>query len=333
MDQARSPEIRLNTLTVGLQNQLKRRCYKSGLIVVIALLLTPRALTAPVLVPAKADGILASTPIKPKSFTTPSWASDSEVKTLLSRPAQAHWLHIYRDHAAFVIEVSNPLYGPVDVQLTDATADSLTSLAPLPMTAHLAAREYRAITRIYPSPHQLQRGIDVALNVVPGPAVSNIPPLTQVAYWLPFCNAPIHITQGFNGRASHHDRLNRFALDFALPLGTPVVASRDGIVMEVYFGIVRTRHLADGAGNFVRILHADGAMSLYAHLKPQALAVSPGERVKQGQIIGYSGETGFSTGPHLHFAVLINDHSELRSIPFRLMTSLGEMKFALPRTK
>lgn len=330
-DQARSPDIRINTPNFGLQNQRTHWRFNSWLFVVVALLFTPRAWTAPVFIPAITDGMIASTPIMPTRFIPPSWASSSEDKTFLSRTTHADWIHIYRDHAAFVVEVSNPLYGPVDVQLTDVSADSLKSLTPFPMTAHLAAREYRPIAKIYPSPQQLHRGIDVALNVVPGPAVSNIPSLTQVAYRLPFRNAPIHITQGFNGQASHHDRLNRFALDFALPLGTPIIASRDGIVMEVYFGIVRARHLADGAGNFIRILHADGAMSLYAHLEPQAQAVSPGDRVKQGQLIGYSGETGFSTGPHLHFAVLINDHSELRSIPFRLMTSLGEMKFALPR--
>ena len=246
----------------------------------------------------------------------------------LSGAEQANWLLVRRDHTAFVVAVNNPLFGPVDVQLIATSPDQPLSFPPLPLRTHLAAREQRTLLRIYPSQQQLNRGIDVALNVVPGPARSVVPALTNVLYWLPFRAAPIRITQQFNGLATHHDRINRYALDFALPVGTPIVASRDGIVMEVFFGFTRPRHPADGAGNFIRILHADGAMSLYAHLQPNAMAVSPGAFVKRGQLIGYSGETGFSTGPHLHFAVLINEHSDLRSIPFRLMTSFGEMKFA-----
>ena len=291
-------------------------------VVVSATWSAPMALAGGMVIPTRSAVTNAKAPLAAHTDASPS---DQRV---LSREDQANWLHVRRDHTAFVVAVNNPLFGPVDVQLIATSPDQPLSFPPLPLRTHVAAREHRTLARIYPTPQQLNRGIDVALNVVPGPGRSVVPALTNALYWLPFRAAPIRITQQFNGRATHHDRINRYALDFALPVGTPIVASRDGIVMEVFFGFTRPRHPADGAGNFIRILHADGAMSLYAHLQPNAIAVSPGAFVKRGQLIGYSGETGFSTGPHLHFAVLINEHSDLRAIPFRLMTSRGEIKFA-----
>jgi murein DD-endopeptidase MepM/ murein hydrolase activator NlpD len=73
-----------------------------------------------------------------------------------------------------------------------------------------------------------------------------------------------------------------------------------------------------GRANFVRVLHDDGTMGLYAHLKPEGVLVRVGQRVRQGQRIGLSGNTGFTTGPHLHFAVQVNRGMRLVSIPFRL---------------
>ena len=81
-------------------------------------------------------------------------------------------------------------------------------------------------------------------------------------------------------------------IDYACPTGTPILASNDGIVVQAGFD-------PSGYGNCVIILHPDGIGTLYAHLS--RIAVSKGEKVKQGDVIGYSGSTGNSTGPHLHF--------------------------------
>ena len=70
--------------------------------------------------------------------------------------------------------------------------------------------------------------------------------------------------------------------------------------------------------NHVRVLHADGTMGVYAHLQPESVTLGPGQRVRVGQRIGASGNTGFSTGPHLHFALQRNRGMELESIPFVL---------------
>ena len=90
------------------------------------------------------------------------------------------------------------------------------------------------------------------------------------------------------------------AIDIAVPFGTPVAAAADGIV--TYVG-----HLPDGA-EIVLIAHAGGYVSEYAHLDDTFVAppVKPGQTVKAGQVVGFVGLTGITTGPHLHFAILRN---------------------------
>ena len=86
--------------------------------------------------------------------------------------------------------------------------------------------------------------------------------------------------------------------DFAAPEGTPIMASGDG-------KIIRARWCG-GGGNCIKIKHNSTYTTVYAHLKNFARGIREGARVKQGQIIGYVGSTGMSTGPHLHYEVIIN---------------------------
>ena len=80
-----------------------------------------------------------------------------------------------------------------------------------------------------------------------------------------------------------------------------------------------------GRANHVRILHDDGSMAVYAHLQPESVVVRAGARVRAGQQIGSSGNTGFSTGPHLHFAVQLNRGMRLESVPFRIEGPAGTL--------
>ena len=136
------------------------------------------------------------------------------------------------------------------------------------------------------------------------------------------CNsAGSRIDQGYGGSFSHVDPQNRYALDFAANEGTPVLAAREGVVMQVESDFDKAglnREKYGGRANFVRIVHDDGSMALYAHLKPEGVLVRTGQRVRAGQRIGLSGNTGFTTGPHLHFAVQVNRGMRLESIPFRM---------------
>jgi murein DD-endopeptidase MepM/ murein hydrolase activator NlpD len=99
-----------------------------------------------------------------------------------------------------------------------------------------------------------------------------------------------------------------------MPEGTPIVAARGGIV-------VKTENQQTGrgnnpSGNFVRILHDDGTMGVYLHLMKGSVAVNEGGRVAAGTFLARSGNTGNSTGPHLHFVVQRNVGLALESIPF-----------------
>jgi murein DD-endopeptidase MepM/ murein hydrolase activator NlpD len=108
-------------------------------------------------------------------------------------------------------------------------------------------------------------------------------------------------TSGFGDR--RHPLLNRWRMhtgvDWAAPAGTPILAAGDGTVEAVGRN--------GGYGNYVRIRHANGYATAYGHMLRFAEGMEPGVRVKQGQVIGYVGSTGLSTGPHCHFEVLINN--------------------------
>jgi murein DD-endopeptidase MepM/ murein hydrolase activator NlpD len=148
-----------------------------------------------------------------------------------------------------------------------------------------------------------------------------------VLYRVPYAQgSTFTVTQGFHGAVTHASRANVYAIDVAMPVGTGVVAARDGIVIEIayanYSGGMDA--LSDGSrANIVRIAHADGTFALYAHLDRASVRVRPGMRVRAGQYIADSGNTGFTTGPHLHFAVLRNRGFELTSVPFRFRGPSG----------
>ncbi len=86
--------------------------------------------------------------------------------------------------------------------------------------------------------------------------------------------------------------------DFAAPTGTPIMASGSGTVTRARW--------CGGGGNCVKIKHNSTYETIYAHMKSFAKGIKEGRKVKQGQIIGYVGSTGLSTGPHLHYEVIVN---------------------------
>ena len=104
-------------------------------------------------------------------------------------------------------------------------------------------------------------------------------------------------------------RRTNIAVDINMPEGTPVLAARDGVVMTVdndFFGNGLDMAQYGDRANNIRIVHADGAMSVYAHLQLESARVQVGQHVKAGQVIALSGDTGYASGPHLHFCVQMN---------------------------
>ncbi|MCZ8157747.1 MAG: M23 family metallopeptidase [Leptospira sp.] len=127
----------------------------------------------------------------------------------------------------------------------------------------------------------------------------------RAVYELPFeAGLKYRINQGYNGKKSHSGA-NRYCIDFGMPEGSPVTAARAGIVIDI------EDQYSDGGfdpkylhyANFVKVLHKDGTIAQYAHLSYMGVVVKKGQTVVPGQLLGYSGNTGFSDGPHLHFEV------------------------------
>jgi murein DD-endopeptidase MepM/ murein hydrolase activator NlpD len=129
---------------------------------------------------------------------------------------------------------------------------------------------------------------------------------TQYVYDLPFGKGKaLWIHQGYNGTFSHQ---NENSLDFIMPEGTEVLAAREGKVIDIVQSNNRscpTRSCAP-FGNYVSILHPDGTIAQYYHLEQNGVQVKLGDSVTKGQFIAYSGNTGWSSGPHLHFNVYIS---------------------------
>ena len=117
--------------------------------------------------------------------------------------------------------------------------------------------------------------------------------------------------------------------DFAAPTGTPIVASGSGIIEQVGW---------NGAyGKYIRIKHNSKYKTAYAHLNGYARGIKKGAKVRQGQIIGYVGSTGRSTGPHLHYEVLVNGkrmNSQRLKLPSgRTLRGEDREKFEISRIK
>jgi len=102
----------------------------------------------------------------------------------------------------------------------------------------------------------------------------------------------------------------RHCIDFALPIGTPVKAVANGVVRCRVSRFAKTydnSRYTDRV-NYVEILHADGRVSFYLHLKWRSVRVRVGQKVRRGQIIALSGNTGYATYPHLHFGLYDFSH-------------------------
>ncbi|MBI3558712.1 MAG: M23 family metallopeptidase [Deltaproteobacteria bacterium] len=121
-------------------------------------------------------------------------------------------------------------------------------------------------------------------------------------YYLPYeIGKSYPITNAYNGDSTHSGD-GVYALDFAMPIGTPIRAAREGMVIATKDSSTEggpSNKFADMA-NYITIRHPDKTIGIYAHLKHLGVAVKVGQYVKVGAVIGYSGNTGFSTGPHLH---------------------------------
>ncbi|MCL6713817.1 peptidoglycan DD-metalloendopeptidase family protein [Pseudoxanthomonas sp. z9] len=236
-------------------------------------------------------------------------------------------LRLERSGLRYQAWADNLLHGPVEVRLGFKRNSNVAAQPALPATAVVPARSSVMVASI--SMRDPLRGGDfeLALDSLPGdPAAHG----QDYEYRLPFEYGRVRVDQGPGGGFSHNDAQNLYAIDFAVPVGTPILAAREGMVMQVESDFDKAglnRERFGGRANFIRIVHGDGSMAVYAHLKPEGVQVREGQYVRKGQRIGLSGNTGFSTAPHLHFVVQVNRGMALESIPFRMFGPLGQLQF------
>jgi murein DD-endopeptidase MepM/ murein hydrolase activator NlpD len=146
-------------------------------------------------------------------------------------------------------------------------------------------------------------------------------------YSLPYSpGSTYRVTQGYNGKFSHQGS-NQYAIDWKMPEGTPVRAARGGLVVKVKDDSDRggASMEYDRYNNYVLIRHDDGTLGHYCHLQKGGVQVTPGQIVRTGDLIALSGNTGFSSGAHLHFCVFKTRSGRERvSIPVKFKDASGD---------
>jgi murein DD-endopeptidase MepM/ murein hydrolase activator NlpD len=258
----------------------------------------------------------------------------SSAAVAADRPVRLEYQQI--DEKIHVV-VHNNSPAPVSVRANLSHTANVTSDRAWPIYQVVQANSSAILASISAVDQAQDISFKTSMDSVPG--LFDAKPDLKALYRLPYMDGSTYaIGQSPNGlRTSHNAPVNWFAVDFDLPEGTPVVAARDGTVIQAedrFSEGGRNPQYADQA-NYVRILHADGTIAMYAHLQHKGVTVTPGQEVKAGALIGYSGSTGFSGGPHLHFAVthLVKDEHGFSdvSIPVSFYTGTPAHVFEAQR--
>ena len=244
---------------------------------------------------------------------------DVEVRQMKVASKKLVWLERGGKEREPEFYIRNGFYGPVEVEIAFHNQKNIKVNPILPGRFVVQPGKSEKLFRIRAENMYKPWGYGLQYSYVIGDPLSEhdhthlyLPPIGP--------GSVFQVTQGFGGKFSHQDEQNRYAIDIAMPVGTPIYAARSGVVMKVdndfYKGGIDNKAYLSRA-NTVRILHDDGSMAVYAHLALEQAKVHPGQRVYAGQLIAHSGNTGFTSGPHLHFAIQVNKGMQLVSVPFK----------------
>ena len=220
-----------------------------------------------------------------------------------------------------VLVARNTYYAPVDLAWVLTATENVRTDAPATGSRLVPARADEELMALYRADPGSPMRFEYEFRYVLGsPDAVHAP---EEAYRLPYPLASSYpVSQAFPDVVTHADPASRYAFDFVMPVGTAVHAARDGIVIDVasdYYEAGLDPNVDGPRANIVRVLHGDGTMALYAHLNWNSIRVVPGQRVRRGEHIADSGNTGFSSGPHLHFVVQRNDGGRLVSVPIEFV--------------
>jgi murein DD-endopeptidase MepM/ murein hydrolase activator NlpD len=211
-------------------------------------------------------------------------------------------LHVSTSESFGVIEVENRFNVPIGIRIDFTQLVNVSPYPPAPVRAVVPAGRSRQIVKLTVLSQRAPARFPFNWSFTYGDPMARHH--SSARYRLPFGGREKRVlTQGQNGKFTHSGT-SAYSYDFGMPIGTPILAARRGRVVEVNDGYTKSGvspEFLDKA-NAVTILHADGTFATYAHLDPGA-GVRAGMLVNVGEAIGFSGDTGFSTGPHLHFSV------------------------------
>lgn len=224
-----------------------------------------------------------------------------------------------KQDGALELTASNGYHAPVELVLgIDALSNAMPLAPDQPLRFVLPALGTGVrLFALAPSDATIEPAIRFRYTWIPGDPMSKH--LPERPYRVPFAvAAAFPVSQAYPEAITHTTPDSRHAVDITMPVGTDIHAARGGVVFEVastnFRGGVDPANAA--AANLVRILHADGTFAVYAHLNWNTIRVQPGDVVQRGQYIADSGNTGFTSGPHLHFAVQRNRGMGIESLPF-----------------
>jgi murein DD-endopeptidase MepM/ murein hydrolase activator NlpD len=211
----------------------------------------------------------------------------------------------------------NTFYAPIQLAYRLSQMQNVSSSTPRDGYKTLPPRSETQLLVVSKAVQNEELKFEYEFQFLPGePGAEHRP---QQPYRLPFAlSSTVPVSQAFPDVITHGDPGSQYAIDFVMPVGTHVFAAREGVVIEVASDFFEhgTNLQADGPrANVVRVLHDDGTMSLYGHLNWNSIRVVPGQHVVRGEYLADSGNTGFTTGPHLHFVVQRNRGGALVSLP------------------
>ncbi|RUA33462.1 MAG: hypothetical protein DSY77_10140 [Bacteroidetes bacterium] len=148
---------------------------------------------------------------------------------------------------------------------------------------------------------------------------------TDFPYLLPYKHGKrVRVGQGNNGSGTHKG-VN--AIDFNLNIGDSIYAARSGVVVEVKedSNVGGNNPKFEPYGNFIKVFHKDGTIGSYVNLMQNGSLVQKGDKIEKGQLIGFSGNTGWSSGPHLHFMVAQNKDFQNITLPVKFLNYKQEL--------
>lgn len=256
-------------------------------------------------------------------FTDRQPSAETDFESLaLERTREPGEVRLFRRSLAdqrVQVVAQNTYYGPVQIAFQLTAMDNLSPDVPPSGVLVLEPRSETQLLMLERADMSAAMSLEYNFQYVPGrPEAEHRP---AVPYRLPYALATGHpVSQAFPDRITHTDPSSQHAIDFVMPVGTGVYAARAGIVVEVasdHFEAGLDPAVDGPRANLVRVLHDDDTMSLYGHLNWNSIRVVPGQRVARGEYLADSGNTGFSTGPHLHFVVQRNAGGRIVSLPIR----------------